>query len=53
MTAQTPVILVCPCCASPVDATAAEEPQDFTCVCCGQTWSMHVDASRFTDHALH
>lgn len=48
-----PVILICPCCASAVDAHADPQPQTFTCVSCGQTWSMVVDADRLAAHSLH
>lgn len=46
------VILVCPCCASPVDAEARREQQDLTCNACGQTWSMVVDLDRQREYAL-
>jgi transcription elongation factor Elf1 len=46
------VILVCPCCASAVDAHAADTPQQFTCLTCGQTWSMVVDAERQDTYSL-
>ncbi len=57
MTAQTlevsvPVILICPCCASTVDAEPGPDPQTFTCICCGQTWTMTVDADRQAAHSL-
>ncbi len=47
-----PAILVCPCCASAVDADAREDPQTFECVSCGQTWVMVVDADRQAQHSL-
>lgn len=47
-----PVILVCPCCASTVDAQAGEDLQHFTCIYCGQPWSMVVDADRQAAHSL-
>jgi len=46
------VILFCPCCASPVDADAGPEAQTFDCVCCGQIWTMVVDADRQAHHSL-
>lgn len=46
------VILVCPCCASAVDAQAGETPQTFECVSCGQVWTMVVDADRQFTHSL-
>lgn len=46
------VIIVCPCCASAVDAEADEKVQHFECVSCGQTWSMVVDAQRQATHSL-
>lgn len=46
------VIIICPCCASAVDAEAGDEPQEFQCVACGQSWSMVVDADRQATHAL-
>jgi uncharacterized protein YbaR (Trm112 family) len=48
-----PVILVCPVCASPMDAHAGPQPQTFTCATCGQHWSMVVDARRHAEYALH
>ena len=47
-----PVILVCPCCASTVDAWAQSEPQEFTCLHCGQKWLMVVDTERQARFAL-
>lgn len=49
---RTSVILVCPCCASTVDADSDPDPQNFTCTCCGQTWSMVVDADRQASYSL-
>jgi len=46
------VILVCPTCASAVDAQAGEHEQTLECVACGQTWVMVVDATRVAAHAL-
>ena len=46
------VILLCPCCASTIDATAGPEPQTFDCAHCGQQWSMVVDADRHAAHSL-
>lgn len=46
------VILLCPCCASPLDAHAGPGEQRFTCDVCGQVWSMVVDADRHAAHAL-
>lgn len=46
------VILVCPCCASTVDAEASPDIQQFECLSCGQTWSMVVDAGRQAAHSL-
>lgn len=47
-----PVILICPCCASPVDAESKPEEQTLTCAACEQTWRMVVDAVRQAEHAL-
>lgn len=46
------VILVCPCCASTVEAHARDELQEFDCTGCGQQWLMVVDADRQAEHAL-
>ncbi len=46
------VILICPCCASTVDAEARPEEQSFECAACGQTWRMVVDADRHATHSL-
>lgn len=47
-----PVILICPCCASTVDAETGGQPQQFECVACGQQWSMVVDGDRLATHSL-
>ncbi len=47
-----PVILICPCCASTVDAHAGPHPQPFDCTVCGQTWTMVVDRDRQAAHSL-
>jgi len=50
---MTMVILVCPCCASPVDAPAEPDTeQQFTCLACGQSWRMVVDPHRCAQHSL-
>lgn len=46
------VILVCPCCSSPVDAEGGPHSQDFVCHICGQQWSMVVDANRVNIYSL-
>lgn len=46
------VVLLCPCCASPVDAVTGREPVELDCVSCGQQWSMTVDAVRIHAHSL-
>lgn len=46
------VIVICPCCASPVDAEAGEQEQVLDCVSCGQRWSMVVDLHRQEEYAL-
>lgn len=46
------VIVLCPCCASAVDAEAQPGLQEFTCVSCGQAWSMVVEADRLAVHSL-
>jgi hypothetical protein len=46
------VILVCPCCASPVDAQPGEAEQQFECSACQQVWRMVVDADRHAEYAL-
>jgi uncharacterized protein YbaR (Trm112 family) len=46
------VILVCPCCASPVDAQPGETEQHLECTACHQTWRMVVDAERHAEYAL-
>lgn len=45
------VILVCPCCASTVDADETQER--FTCTVCGQTWAMVPDVARLRAHSLY
>jgi uncharacterized protein YbaR (Trm112 family) len=47
-----PVILVCPCCASTVDAESGPDQQELICDVCGQTWSMVINADRLEKHAL-
>lgn len=47
-----PVILICPCCASTVDAEDGPALQTFECVSCGQKWSMVVDRDRHAAHSL-
>lgn len=49
---QRAVVLVCPCCASPVDAVANPIQQSLSCDACGQNWSMVVDADRIAEYAL-
>ncbi len=46
------VILVCPCCASTVDAVADSRVQQLMCTDCGQGWHMVVDADRVAEYAL-
>lgn len=46
------VVLLCPCCASPVDAVAGEQEQALTCDACDQSWRMVVDAARIAEYAL-
>lgn len=46
------VIVVCPCCASPVDAEVLVEIQHLTCGVCGQQWGMQVDVDRISEYAL-
>lgn len=46
------VILVCPCCASPVDALAAPHEQTLNCAACEQVWRMVVDPDRHAAYAL-
>ncbi len=46
------VIIVCPCCASALDAEATPDPQTFQCVTCEQVWVMVVDADRQDTHSL-
>ncbi len=45
-------ILVCPCCASPVDAQPHSRPQNFECEVCEQKWTMVVDHKRTSEHSL-
>lgn len=55
MTTPPPVhvILVCPCCASTVDAEPEpDQAQRFECLQCGQVWIMTVNINRFTKHSL-
>jgi len=52
MNLPTAVILLCPCCASAVDAETHDEPQDLHCTTCGQTWSMIVNPDRQHTHSL-
>lgn len=52
MAGGEPVILVCPCCASAVDATTADTAQELECLSCEQQWLMVVDAHRQAAHAL-
>lgn len=47
-----PVILVCPCCSSAVDAVGAPQIQQLRCHACGQEWSMVVDAARVNIYSL-
>jgi hypothetical protein len=46
------VIVVCPCCASPLDAQPGPQEQTFECVCCGQSWSMVIDPDRLAEYSL-
>lgn len=46
------VIVICPCCASPVDAQSHDDEQDLHCTACGQLWSMVVNAARQREYAL-
>lgn len=46
------VILVCPCCASPLEATPDPCPQAFACENCEQQWTMTVDRNRVLFHSL-
>jgi len=52
MSDHEPVILLCPCCASTLDADAGPDEQIFECISCGQNWSMVVSADRQTQHSL-
>lgn len=46
------VIVICPCCASPVDAEANDDECKLQCTACGQHWSMVVSAARQKEYAL-
>lgn len=46
------VIILCPCCATPVDVCAGDNEQHFRCTACNQKWAMVVDADRVREHAL-
>lgn len=46
------VVLVCPCCASRVDAITRSQPQQLECVSCGQVWTMIVDSARLAEYSL-
>jgi len=53
------VVLVCPCCASPVDAEVLPHGEPgwaahttLHCVACGQRWQMSIDTRRIEEHAL-
>lgn len=46
------VIVICPCCATPMDAPVDDMQREFECLSCGQAWRMAVEADRFTEHAL-
>lgn len=47
------VILLCPCCASPVDAEDSEGVVAvLECGSCEQRWSMVVDSARVAQYAL-
>ncbi len=47
-----PCIVLCPCCASAVDALSHPELQELTCPHCGQRWLMGGDAQRLAAHSL-
>lgn len=49
---MTNVIVICPCCASPVDAQDNQQQQCLVCLACGQTWFMRIDAERQKEYAL-
>jgi uncharacterized protein YbaR (Trm112 family) len=49
---QRTVVLLCPCCASPVDAIAGAQEQSLTCEVCDQSWRMVVDSARIAEYAL-
>lgn len=46
------VIVICPCCASPVDARPGDAAQSIHCTVCDQSWVMVVDAERQKEYAL-
>lgn len=47
------VIVVCPCCASPVDAEDSDGDEiELQCGSCRQEWFMVVDADRHAEHSL-
>ncbi len=46
------VILVCPCCASTVDA-ADDGTEAFRCDACGQQWAMRLDVDRLRQYSLY
>lgn len=45
-----PVIIMCPCCGATLDASP--EATQFTCLHCGQQWTMVIDLDRIEQHAL-
>jgi hypothetical protein len=47
-----PMVLVCPCCASAVDATASPDIETFLCATCGQVWEMIPDPARQQTYSL-
>lgn len=46
------VIVICPCCASPVEVIPEDTEQDLTCGACEQRWVMVVDAEQLKRYAL-
>jgi hypothetical protein len=46
------VVLICPCCASPVDAQVGHGQQSLQCDACDQQWTMVIDPSRIAEYAL-
>jgi hypothetical protein len=46
------VILVCPCCASTVDAKD-DGTESFTCTVCAQQWVMTLDVDRLHQFSLY